>query len=224
MLARFRNYRTIFRFDLVARRIAVNALVRLVGLRVGHWRGDGRFTIGLQFALHVLDQLVVVLSREPALYVYQIVLEAGDGIALAPVVEQFGRHVLRGIVDGGALHAPHLCLNEGRALAAMGALARLIGCVVDLAGIGAIHNHSWNPIRNGPLRQVLHAKLHIAGSGIAPQVVLDHKHQAQLLHSREVQALVGDSGGLPAIADVRETGDVLALQARAQTDAGHYAD
>src|ERR1035438_10615082 len=85
MLARFRNHRTIFRFDLVARRIAVNALVRLVGLRVGHWRGDGRFTIGLQFALHVFNQLVVVLSRKPTLYVYQIVLEAGDGIALAPV-------------------------------------------------------------------------------------------------------------------------------------------
>src|ERR1039457_3815851 len=224
MLARFRNYRTIFRFDLVARWIAVHALVHLVGLRVGHWRGDSRFAIGLQFALHVLNQLVVVLSREPTLYVDQATLEARDGIALAPVIEQFGRHVLRGIVDGVSLHAHHLSLNEGRALAAMGALARLIGCVVDLAGIGAIHNHSWNPIRNGPLRQVIHAKLHIAGSGIAPQVVLDHKHQAQLLHSREVQALVGDSGGLPTIADVSEARHILALQARAQTDAGHYAD
>ena len=67
MLARFRNHRTIFRFDLVTRWIAVNALMRLVGLRVGHRRGDGRFTIGLQFALHVLNQLVVVFSREPLL-------------------------------------------------------------------------------------------------------------------------------------------------------------
>src|SRR5664280_3679238 len=94
MLARFRNHRTIFRCDLVAGWIAVHALVRLVGLRVGHRRCDGRFTIGLQFALHVLNELVVVLSREPALYAYQIVLEAGDGIALAPVVEQFGRCLL----------------------------------------------------------------------------------------------------------------------------------
>src|ERR1035438_7938908 len=138
MLARFRNYRTIFRFDLVARWIAVNALVRLVGLRVGHGRCDGRFTIGLQFALHLFNQLVVVLSREPALYVYQIVLEARDGIALAPIVEELGWHVLRGIVDGVSLHAHHLGLDQGRAFAAMGAFARLIGCVVNLAGIGAI--------------------------------------------------------------------------------------
>src|SRR5664279_2758539 len=224
MLARFRNYRTIFRFDLMARWIAVNALVRLVGLRVGHRRCDGRFAISLQFALHVLNELVVVLDREPPLYVYEVALEARDGIALAPIVEELGWHILRSIVDGVSLHAHHLRFDEGGAFAAMGALARLIGRVVNLAGIGAIHNHSWNPVRYGALCQVLHAKLHIAGRRVSPQVVLDHQYQSQLLHGREVQALIGDAGGLPAIADVSEARDILALQPRAQTDAGHYAD
>src|ERR1017187_9758574 len=114
MLARFRNYRTIFRFDLVARWIAVHALVHLVGLRVGHWRGDSPFAIGLQFAFPALNELVVVLNREPPLYVDQVVLEARDGIALAPIVEELGWHVLRGIVDGVSLHAHHLGLDEGQ--------------------------------------------------------------------------------------------------------------
>ena len=46
----------------------------------------------------------------------------------------------------------------------------------------------------------------------------------KLLHGREVQALVGDAGGLSAVANIGQTDDVLALQARAQANAGHYAD
>ena len=44
--------------------------------------------------------------------------------------------------------------------------------------------------------------------------------QAEILHGGEIQAFVGDSGGLAAIADVSHDCDVASLESRAQSYAG----
>src|SRR5580698_9176438 len=124
MLARFCNYRTILRFDLMTGWVAVHALVRLVSLRIRHGRGDSGVTVSFHFALHIFNQLVVVVSREPVLHVDEVILKAGDGIASMPVLEETGRYILRGIVDSVAFHTHHLGFDQGRAFAPMGAFTR----------------------------------------------------------------------------------------------------
>ena len=51
-----------------------------------------------------------------------------------------------------------------------------------------------------------------------------NEHEAKILHGGEVDAFVGDAGGLAAVADVGHDGDVASLQTRAEGDAGEHGD
>ena len=185
--------------------------MRLVSFGVGHRRCHRCFALDLQLAFDIFDQFAVLVRSQPVLHVDQIILEAGDGIAGTPVLEQLRRDVMRGVVNGVAFHAHHLGFDQRGAFAATGALAGLVGGVVDLAGVGAVDDDAGNSVRDGPLGEVFHAELHVAGSGVAPEIVLDDQNQPELLHGGKVEALVSDAGGLAAVADVSQSGDVACL-------------
>jgi hypothetical protein len=68
--------------------------------------------------------------------------------------------------------------------------------------------------------EVLAAVLHFGRRGVGPEIALDEEHQAEILYGGEVDAFVGDAGGLASVADVGHDGDMAALQARAEGDAG----
>src|SRR6516162_823928 len=123
-----------------------------------------------------------------------------------------------------SFHAHHLRFDERWAPAQPRSLASLVRSVIHLAGVGAVNDDAWNSIANGTFRQVFHAELHVARSGISPQIVLDDQHQAELLYCCEVQALIRDAGRLPTVADVGEPDNILALQACAEADACHDAN
>ena len=101
--------------------------------------------------IHVGDQLFIFFLRQPLLHIQQIFLEPGNGVALAPVLEQRLGDVLGGVVDGVSFHAHHLGFDEGGAFAAAGALAAFVGGIVDLAGISPVHDHAGNAVGNGAL-------------------------------------------------------------------------
>ena len=103
-----------------------------------HGRVDGKVAIAIELGFYAGNQLLIFLWREPFLPIDQIVFQAGDGVAAGPILEQLARDVLGCVVDGVALHAHHLGLDERGPFAAAGALAGFVRGVVDLTGIGAV--------------------------------------------------------------------------------------
>ena len=133
-------------------------------------------------------------------------------------------NVRGGVVDGVAFHAHHLGFDQGGAFAAVGALDGFVGGVVDLAGVGAVDDDAGDAVSDGAFGEVFAAVLHVGRRGVGPEIVFDEEHEAEILHGGEVDAFVGDAGGLAAVADVGHDGDVAALQARAQRDAGEHGN
>ena len=153
-----------------------------------------------------------------------MVLEARDWIALLPVFEERLRNIVGGVVNGVAFHAHHLGFDERRAFAAAGAFAGFVAGVVDLAGVGAVDDHTGNSVGDGTLGEVFHFELHVRGSGVGPQIVFDEQYESEILHGRKVQAFVGDAGGLAAVADVGHDGDVSSLQTGTEGDTSEDRD
>ncbi len=58
-LSRLGYYGTILRLDFVARRIAIDALMRFVGLRIRHGRGNRGIAVRFEFALHIFNELPI---------------------------------------------------------------------------------------------------------------------------------------------------------------------
>src|SRR5262249_61256770 len=104
------------------------------------------------------DDLFVLFGRQPSL-AEQVFLETIDGIALAPVLVHLFGDIGRGVVDGVAFHAHQFGLDQGWAFAAMGALDGLVGCVINLAGIGAVDDHARHAVADGAVGQVLYRYL-----------------------------------------------------------------
>ena len=142
--------------------------------------------------LHVGNQLFVLPGSEPLL-VQKKPFETSDRIPLAPVLKERLGNIFSGVVDRVSLHAHHLGFNQGRPFCATGTLAGFAGRIVDLAGVGTVHNHARDAICNGPLREILDAELHIARSGVSPEIIFDKQDETKLLHGSKVQALISDS-------------------------------
>ena len=190
--------------------------------------GIGEFTAISRSAsitsFYFFDQRFILFRRQPLLFFYQIILEARDGVALFPEVEHGLRHIRGGVVDGVAFHAHHFGFDHGGAFAAVGALDGFVGGVVDLAGVGAIDDDAGDAVSDGAFGEVFAAVLHFGRRGVGPEIALDEEHEAEVLHGGEVDAFVGDAGGLATVADVGHDGEVASLQARAQRDAGEHGD
>ncbi len=127
-------------------------------------------------------------------------------------------------MDGVAFHAHHFGFDHGGAFAAVGAFDGFVGGVVDLAGVGAVDDDAGDAVSDGAFGEVFAAVLHFRRRGVGPEIAFDEKHEAKILHGGEVDAFVGDAGGLASVADVGHDGDVAALQARAQRDAGEHGN
>ena len=125
-------------------------------------------------------------------------------------------------MDGVAFHAHQLGLDQGRAFAAMRALHGFIRRVIDLAGIGAVNDHAGHAVADGAVGQIFYVDLVFGGRGVSPEIAFDNQHQAELAHRGKVDAFIAHAGGLSAIADPGKAGELFALKARAQRDAGHH--
>src|SRR6185437_6361869 len=130
----------------------------------------------------------------------------------------------RSIVNGVPFHTHHFRFNESGAFAMASALAGLMRGIIDLTGIGSIHDHAGHAISNRTFGKVLDAKLHIGRCGITPEIVFHEQHESQLLDSSKVEAFVGNAGGLAAVADVSHYGNVLALEPGPEGDPSQYRD
>src|SRR5258708_23584296 len=106
----------------------------------------------------------------------------------------------------------------------MGAPYGVTGGVVDLTGVGAIDDHAGNAVSNGAFGEVFAAVLHFRGRRVGPEIAFDEEHEAEVLHGGEIDALVGDAGGLAAVADVGHDRQVASLQARAQRHARDHSN
>src|SRR5271169_6535787 len=185
----------------------------------GFWRRHrgvhGYFSFCFDHFFHFGDQRFVLFWRQPLLVFHQIILEAGDWVALLPEIEHRLWHVAGGVVNGVAFHAHHFGFDQGGAFAAVGAFDGFAGGVVDLAGVGTIDDHAGDAVSDGAFGEVFAAVLHFRRRGVGPEIALDEKHEAEILHGGEVDAFVGDAGGLAAVADAGHDGEVAALQTRA---------
>src|SRR5437016_2940909 len=181
----------VFRFDLVTA-VAIDASGS------GFWRrhraGDSIIAVFLKLTVYIGNQLFIFCACQPLLHIYQIIFAPGNRIALAPILKQRLGDVVGGIVDGMALHAHHLGFDQRGTLAAPGALTGFMGGVVNLAGVGAINDYAGDAVGNGALREIFHAKLHVGGRGVSPEIVFDEEYQAEILHRREVYALISHAG------------------------------
>src|ERR1700730_6973694 len=108
-----------------------------------------------------------------------------------------------------AFHAHHLRFDKCRAFATAGAIPGLVASVIDLAGVGAVNDHTRDPVPDSAFSQVLDAELHVGGRRVCPKIILDNQHQPEILHGGEVQPFGGHAGGLPPISDVSHYRDVL---------------
>ena len=75
-----------------------------------------------------------------------------------------------------------------------------------------------------PTARIAARNLPVDRSRVGPEIVLDDENEAELLDGGEVDAFIGDAGGLAAITDVGKGGDVPALQASTQTGTGEDGD
>ncbi len=91
-------------------------------------------------------------------------------------------------------------------------------------GVGAVDDNAGDAVSDGAVGEVFAGELEVDRGGVGPEVVFDHEDDAEFLHGGEVEAFVGGAGGLAAVADVGEAGDVLALDAGAEGDAAHHGD
>ncbi len=114
-------------------------------------------------------------------------------------------------MNGVALHAHHLRLDQGWPFAAPCPFACLVASVIYLAGIGAVDDDAGNTIGDCALGEVLHAELHVRRSGVCPQIIFDQQHESEVLHCSKVQPLVRHPRGLTAIADVSHDCNVFSL-------------
>src|SRR5262249_36726617 len=208
-----------FRLDRVTAVFAIHAFRCRV--RLGHGRVDGELALGLDLFFYLRDHLLVLLPCEP-LFAQQIFLKAIDAVALAPVLVHLFGDVSGGVVDGVALHAHQLGLDQRRSFAAMGALDGFIGRVENLTSVGTVDDHARNAVADRAIGEIFHRDLIFGRRGVSPKIALDDQHQTQLTYRSKVDAFVADAGGLPAVADPGETRQFLALQARAERDAGHH--
>src|SRR5438552_17427512 len=181
----------VFRFDLVTA-VAIDASGS--GFWRRHWAGHSIIAVFLKLTVYIGNQLFVFFASQPLLDAHQVIFEPGNRIALAPILEQRLGTVVGGVVDGMAFHAHHLGFDQRGTFASAGALASFMGGVINLAGIGAVHDHAGNPIGDGALRKIFHAKLHVGGRGVSPEIVFDKEYQAEILYRCEVYALVGHAG------------------------------
>src|SRR2546426_12626129 len=159
-----------------------------------HWAGHSIIAVFLKLTVYIGNQLFVFFASQPLLDAQQVIFEPGNRIALAPILEQRLGDVVGGIVDGMALHAHHLGFDQRGTFASTGALTGFMGGVVNLAGVGAINDYAGDAVGNGALREIFHAKLHVGGRGVSPEIVFDEEYQAEILHRREVYALISHAG------------------------------
>src|SRR5438445_5934484 len=194
----------------------------------GFWRrhraGHSIIAVFLKLTVHIGNQPLVFFASQPLLNVYQIIFEAGNRIALAPVLEQRLGNVLSGIVNRVALHAHHLSFDQRGAFTSAGALTGLMGGIVNLAGVRAIYDYARNPIGDGALRKISNAKLHVSRRRVSPEIVFDEQHQAEVLNGREIQTFIRDSSGLATVADVSHDGNFASLKARTKRHAREHGN
>src|SRR5208337_4654108 len=152
-------WHAVLRFDFVAAIFAEDATFG--GFWRWHWGVDRYFAFGFDFGFHARNQILIFLRCQPLLFSYYVILKARDRIALAPELEHRLRNVAGGVVDGVAFHAHHFGFDQRGAFAAVGALNRFVGSVVDLAGVGAVNDHARDAVSDGPFGEVLAAILHL---------------------------------------------------------------
>src|ERR1700686_17093 len=127
--ARLQFWHSIFWLDLVTAIITVDAAFR--GLGRGHWRVDGNLALLLQISLHVCDELLMLLRREPFLDVHKIIFKPRNWVALSPIVEHRLGNIISSVVDGVAFHTHHLGFDECWTFAPMRALGGFMGGVIN---------------------------------------------------------------------------------------------
>src|SRR4029077_18953407 len=179
----------ILRLDVMAAIFTIDASRR--GFRFGHRRSHSEVTVGFELLINISDQFSV-LSRTQQFLLQQIILKPGDGIALAPVVEQKLGKVIGSVVDGAAFHTHYFGVDERGTLAEARAFTSFVGGVVNLAGIGAIHDHARDAVSDSALSEIFHLKLHVGGHGVCPKIVFNEEHQAEALHGSKVDALISN--------------------------------
>src|SRR5580765_5513117 len=101
----------IFRFDLMTTVLAIHST--LGGFRFGKGTGNRELTFGFHLLINISDQFSVLSCGQTFFYVYQVILETGDGIALAPELEHLFGDVIRSVVDGVSFHTHHFGFDEG---------------------------------------------------------------------------------------------------------------
>ena len=106
----------------------------------------------------------------------------------------------------------------------MRSLDSVAGGVVDLAGVGAVDDHAGDAVSDGAFGEVFAAVLHFRRRRVGPEIRFDEEHEAEILHGGEVDAFVGDAGGLASVADVGHDGNVASLEASAERDARKHGD
>ena len=127
-------------------------------------------------------------------------------------------------MHGVSAHAHHLRFDQRCSLASVGALRGLIGDVIHLVRIGAVHDKARYSVSNGTICKVFACKLAIHRRRICPKIVLDYENHSEFLHGGEVEPLIGGTGGLSAVTHPGETGNAFALQARAESNSGKHRD
>src|SRR6185437_16067813 len=208
----------VFRLHRVAT-LAINAFG--CGVRLGHGGVFSELAFSINFFFHSRNQVSVLFRCDPFL-VEQVFPEAVNTVTLTPELVHFFRNVGGGIVDGMPFHAHQLGLDQSGAFAAVGAFDGFVGCVINLAGIGAVNDYAGHAVANGAIGEVFYRDLILRWSGISPEIALDDQNQAELAHRGKIDSFIADAGGLPAIADPGEAGKFPTLQARTQRDASHY--
>src|SRR5580692_3839307 len=212
----------VFWFDFVAALLAEDAAFG--GFRRWHRGVHGDFPFCFNNFFYFFDERLIPFRSESLFSFPQIISEARNRVTFFPEVEHFFWHISGGIVDSVTFHAHHFGFDHGWAFAAVGAFDGFAGGVVDLAGVGAIDDYAGDAVSDGAFGEVFAAILHVGRGGVGPEIALDEEHKPKILHGGEVDAFVGDAGGLAPVADVGHDGEVAALQARAQRHAGEHGN
>src|SRR5215467_2716730 len=185
----------------------------------GHRGVHGDFAFCLDDLIDMRNQRFVFLAGQPLFVTQQVILKACNRVALFPEFKHFLRYVAGGVVNGVPFHAHHFGFNERWAFTAMRPFDGFMSGVVDLAGVGAVDNHARNAVSEGALGHVFATVLHVRGGRVGPQIRFDDEHEAEILNRREVDAFVGHSRGLTAVADISHDRNIASLQTRAERDA-----
>ena len=95
---------------------------------------------------------------------------------------------------------------------------------VDGEYIGAVHHDALEAVRGPPIGEMLTGVLEPVGGRVCELVVVDHVHDRQLSHARQVHRLVHVAAGRGAVATPAQCDPILVPQLKRERNPGDHGD